>query len=110
MGLKDERRGEIVSNTLEHIRARCRTNARRLLELRRTCHLNAARHSDGCGYYRDRYCALRVDCRIVKAKPLCWISILDHYSGEVLFSEPCENTPEAAQYGRSAFTRKSPRS
>jgi hypothetical protein len=98
-----------VSNTLEHTRERCRTKARALLEVRKTCHLDVAHHSDGCGYYRDRYCYLRVDCRIVKERPLCWISIIDHYSGEVLFSEPCDNTPEAEQYGRSYFTRKSPR-
>jgi hypothetical protein len=95
-----------VSHTLERARVRCRKSSRALIEIRKKCHLNPAPHSDGCGYFRDRYCYLRVDCRIVKARPLCWISIVDHYSGEVLLSEPCKNTPEAAQYGRAAFTRK----
>jgi hypothetical protein len=98
-----------VSDILEQTRRHCRKAAKSLIELRKKCHLNPEPHSDGCGYYRDKYSYLQVDCRIVKAKPLCWISIIDHYTGEILFSKPCKSTPEAAQYGRTYFTRKNSR-
>ena len=94
-----------MSRSLEHVRGRCRKNGRALIEVRRKCHLNSAPHSDGCGYFRQKYCYLRVDCRIVKTLPLCWISIIDHYTGEVLFSEPCQSTPDALAYGKAFFTR-----
>jgi len=95
-----------VSDPLEHTRARCRRIARALLEIRKTCHRDPGHRSDGCGYFKGKFCYLRVDCRVVKSQPLCWISIIDHYSGEVLFSEPCESTPEAARFGRASFTTR----
>jgi hypothetical protein len=95
-----------VSDQLEHTRGRCRRNARALMEIRKTCHRDPGHRSDGCGYFKGKFCYLRVDCRVVKSQPLCWISIIDHYSGEVLFSEPCGSTPEAAQFGRAFLTRK----
>jgi hypothetical protein len=97
-----------VSNTLEQVRARCRRKARALLEIRKKCHMGSEHHSDVCGYFRDKYCYLLVDCRTVKGMPLCWVSILDHYTHEVLLSEPCASTPEAARYGRAFFTKKGP--
>jgi hypothetical protein len=98
-----------VSDILEQARGRCRKTARALIEVRKKCHLDPKPHSDGCGYFEGKYAYLRVDCRVVKAKPLCWISVIDHYSGEVLLSQPCESTPEAAEYGCVFFTKKASR-
>ncbi len=92
-------------STPKDVRDRCRKASRSLLEGREVCHLKEGPHSDGCGYYDGKYCYLTVDCRPVRGKPLCWISIIDHYTGEVLLSRPCPTTPEAAQYGRAFFTK-----
>lgn len=96
-----------MSRILKLARTRCRDSAHALIEVREKCHIDPKPHSDGCGHFRDKYCYLRVDCRIVRSKPLCWISIVDHYSGEVLHSEPCRNTPQASKYGSAFFTQKS---
>jgi hypothetical protein len=80
-----------------------------MIEVRKKCHLDPKSHSDGCGYFKDKYAYLQVDCRTVKGRALCWISIIDHYTGEVLLSEPCRSTPEAAPYGRAYFTRETSR-
>lgn len=91
---------------LREVRDKCRKKSRLLLEGREICHLNPRPHSDGCGYFEGKYCYLRVDCRTVRSKPLCWITIIDHYSGEILVSRACETTPEAARFGRGFFTKK----
>ena len=93
-----------MSRTLDHALGRCRRSGRALIEVRAACHLKSAPHSDGCGYFRGRYCYLQIDCRVVKAMPLCWTSIIDHYTGEVLYSEPCKSTPDALSYGPDFFT------
>lgn len=98
-----------MSDILERSRGQCRRAARALIEVRKKCHLDPKPHSDGCGYFEGKYSYLRVDCRVVKSEPLCWISIVDHYTGDVLLSEPCKNTPGAAQYGRAYFMRKASR-
>jgi hypothetical protein len=98
-----------MSELLVATRGNCRKAGRRLLEARKSCHLIPGHRTDGCGYFQDKYAYLSVDCRMVKGMPLCWISIIDHYSGEVLYSAPCENTPEAAAYGRAYFMPRKPR-
>jgi len=100
-------RGDVLSN-LKDVREGCRKEGRGLLEGRKACHLKPGHASDGCGYFEGKYCYLSVDCRTVAGKPLCWISIIDHYSGQVLLSRPCEDTPEAAQHGRDFFTENGP--
>jgi hypothetical protein len=97
---------EAVSRIMELAQKRCRDSARVLIDFREKCHLDPKPHSDGCGHFQDKYCYLRVDCRMVRSKPLCWISIVDHYSGEVLLSEPCRTTPEASTYGSAFFTKQ----
>lgn len=95
-----------MNKNFDQARLRCRTKARPLLELRKRCHIDPGHRSDGCGYFRNRYCYLLVDCRSVKGEPLCWVSIVDHYSGEVLYSSPCADTPGAAKHGRAFFSRQ----
>jgi len=100
-------RGNVLSN-LKDVREGCREKGRGLLEKRKACHLKPGHASDGCGYFEGKYCYLSVDCRTVDGKPLCWISIIDHYSGQILLSRPCPDTPEAAKHGREFFTEKGP--
>jgi hypothetical protein len=102
---EQEERGEAVSRILEQARRRCRDGGRTLIEVRKKCHIDPTPHSDGCGYFRGKYCYLRVDCRVVQSKPLCWIFVIDHYSGEILLSGPCRSTPEAAKHGAAFFTK-----
>jgi hypothetical protein len=95
-----------MTKALREVREACRKKSRRLIKRRAECHLDPAHRTDGCGYFQNQYCYLLVDCRTVRGKPLCWVSIIDHYTGEVLLSQPCEATPDAARYGREFFIRK----
>ena len=94
-----------MSDRVRDVRERCVRAARRRLQTRDPCHLDPGPHSDGCGYFRDRYVYVRIDCRTVRRRPLCWRTIIDHYTGEVLVSEPCPATPAAARYGREYFEK-----
>ena len=84
-----------MSNTLRQARARCRAQGRNLLEQRRICHLDPTHHSDGCGYFKGKYAYLQVDCREVRGRPRCRLSIYDHYSGDLLYSTTCPQKREA---------------